>query len=232
MTGGTAHAGRTDFAWPYDTEVLPKRGVELQTWIVEEANQGPSHVQETDVWWETVVGVTEQLELVIPMIFRWERADAQPTVFTFDRYGIEARYRFADPDPENAPDFVPLLRVAAFRDIGDRSAATYEADLVMTYTNGRVHAVVDPRFAATINEGTNDFHFNPSAGVSVKAVGDLRLGVESYGEFALRGSHQEDWAIVGPDLSWTYGRFWLTANYGIGVKGITAAPRVIWGVLF
>jgi hypothetical protein len=232
MSGATAHAGRSAFAWPYDTETLPKRGVEIQTWIVETDNQGPAHAQETDVWWETVVGITDQLEMVIPMIFRWSRADAEPTVFTFDRYGGELRYRFADPDPENAPALVPLVRLAAFRNIGDRSSSTYEGDLVLTYTVGRVKAVVDGRVSATIQEGENEFYAAPSAGVSVKAIDDLRLGVESYGEFALRGTHENDWIIVGPDLSWTHGRFWLTANAGIGVKGISAAPRVIWGILF
>lgn len=229
---GTAHAGRTAFAWPYDTEVLPRRGVEIQTWIVEENNQGPAHVQLTEAWWETLIGVTDQLELVIPMIFRWERADAEPTLFTFDRYGLEARYRFADPDPENAPDLVPLVRVAAFRDISDRSAAIYEGDLVLTYTAGIVKAVVDARFSALVREGENEYQAAPSVGVSVKATDDLRLGVEGYAEFALRGSHQNDWIIVGPDLSWTHGRFWVTATAGIGVKGISSAPRVLWGVLF
>jgi len=206
--------------------------VEIQTWIVEEANQGPAHVQETQAWWETVVGVTDQLELVIPMIFTWNRADAQPTTFTFDRYGLEARYRLADPDPENAPDLVPLVRLAAFRDISDRSAGYYEGDLVLTYTVGPVKSVVDARFSALIREGENEFQATPSVGVSVKVVDDLRLGVESYGEFALRGSHQNDWIIVGPNLSWTQGRFWITGNAGIGVKGISAAPRVLWGILF
>ncbi|HEV7556270.1 MAG TPA: hypothetical protein VGO00_12470, partial [Kofleriaceae bacterium] len=108
----------------------------------------------------------------------------------------------------------------------------YEGDLVLTYTVGRVKAVVDGRLSATIQEGQNTFYAAPSAGVSIKAIDDLRFGVESYGEFALRGTHEDDWIIVGPDLSWTHGRFWLTANAGIGVKGISAAPRVIWGILF
>jgi hypothetical protein len=227
-----ALAGRTAFAWPYDTETLAKRGVEVQTWLVEEANQGPEHSQETDIWWETLVGVTDQLELVFPMILKWERADGEGTTFTFDRYGIEARYRLADPDPENAPPFVPLVRLAAFREVGDRGAVGLEGDLVMSYTAGRVHAVVDARFGAVVNSGENQYGAFPSAGVSVKAVDDLRLGVEGYGEIALRGSHENDWYIVGPDLSWTHGRFWITANYGIGLKGINAAPRVIWGILF
>jgi hypothetical protein len=234
--GDERHRGRRPhrFAWPYDTETLVKRGVEIQTWIVELDDQGPQHRQQTDVWWETLIGVTDQLELSIPMIFRWERTDTPPTVFTFDRYGLEARYRFveSDPDPETAPAFVPLVRAAVYREIGDRTATGFEGDLVLSYTAGDFHAVIDARAAAIVRNAANVFVAAPSAGVSYKAVGDLRLGVEAYAQIALRGTHDEDFYIAGPDLAWTHGRFWITATAGIGLKGIHAAPRVIWGVLF
>jgi len=245
---GTAVAGRTDFAWPYDTETLVQRGVELQTWIVELDHQGKGMVdrQETDVWWETLIGVTDQLELSIPMIFRWEQRSNPDSsnVFTFDRYGLEARYRFVEPDsdPETAPAWVPLVRVAAFREVAHRGGVGFEGDAVVSFTSGRIHAVADARFAyvhldlsqEAITAGARDdeYYAAPSAGVSVQTVGDLRLGVEAYAQIALTGSHDDDFYIAGPDLAWTHGRFWITATAGIGLKGIHAAPRVIWGVLF
>src|SRR5262245_21734567 len=173
---GTAVAGRTDFAWPYDTETLVKRGVELQTWIVELDHQAPLNGQQTDVWWETLIGVTDQLELSIPMIFRWEQrqSTSDSNVFPFDRYGLEARHRFveAEPHPEAAPAWVPLVRVWVFREIADRGGIGFEGDLVLSYTTGPVHAVVDARFAAVhrdhvpVATPTNAFTAAPSAGVS------------------------------------------------------------------
>src|ERR1043166_375891 len=133
---GTANAGRTAFAWPYDTETLVKRGVEIQTWIVELDDLGTGssglHLQQTDVWWETLIGVTDKLELSIPMIFKWEHGDGVANNFTFERYGLEGRYRFGEPDsdPETAPAWVPLVRGAVFREIANRGGIGFEGDLV------------------------------------------------------------------------------------------------------
>src|SRR5262249_50722437 len=155
--------------------------------------------------------------------------------------GLEARYRFveSDPDPEAAPAWVPLVRVGVFREIADRGGIGFEGDLVLSYTTGPVHAVVDARFAAVhrdhvphVGEPTNAFTAAPSAGVSFKVIDDFRLGVEGYAQIAMNGTHQADFYIVGPDLAWTHGRFWITAVAGVGIHGINAAPRVIWGVLF
>ena len=35
---GSASAGRTYYGWLYGTEVMPERGVELQTWVLEKDN--------------------------------------------------------------------------------------------------------------------------------------------------------------------------------------------------
>src|SRR6185503_4659870 len=65
-----AHAGRTHYGWLYGTEVNPERGVELETWILQENGKGP--VNETLVWWGPVVGLTERLELAIPLEMAYE----------------------------------------------------------------------------------------------------------------------------------------------------------------
>jgi hypothetical protein len=245
---GIASAGRTDFAWPYDTETLPKRGVELQTWIVELDDLGTGssglHLQQTDVWWETLIGVTDQLELSIPMIFKWEHGDGVQNNFTFERYGLEGRYRFVEREDESgtAPAVVPLVRAAVFREVTNRGGIGFEGDLVLSYTAGPFHAVADARFAYThvdlsasqmaAGKQAENYMAAPSVGISIKAVDDLRVGVEGYAQIAMTGSHEQDFYIAGPDLSWTHGRFWITAVAGIGLHNIHAAPRVIWGVLF
>ena len=42
----------------------------------------------------------------------------------------------------------------------------------------------------------------------------------------------ETWAVVGPNMAVTHGRFWFSAAFGIGIYHINYAPRLIWGVLF
>jgi hypothetical protein len=232
-----AFAGRSFYGWLYGTDVLPERGVELGTWVQEENGQGnnPGPANETR-WWEAVeVGITDQLEVVFPLEIAWDQgvngnADAQFT--SFDRFGIDARYRFVTSDPVHAPALVPLLRVAVMQDI--RLGGTImEADAVASYNVGRFQAAVDLGLYGEAGLGSaNDvFELHPSAGISIAVVEQLRLGAEVHAEHAFDPT-SNTWVAVGPNLAWTHGRFWLSAAYGFGVTGITDAPRVQWGVAF
>jgi hypothetical protein len=228
----TAMAGRSYFGWLYGTEVLPERGVELQSWLLEENNQTPDHSSTSAMWWAPLIGITDQLELALPVEMEWTIADGQAPSFTLARYGVEARYRFVTQDPVDAPDFVPLARIAVKRDVQQRDATLVEADLVASYQAGRVFALVDAGFVGSFRSGETHTEIRPGAGISVLAVGELRFGVEAYSEIVLDHNEGESWAIVGPDLAWTHGRFWLSAAYGIGIYQIRTAPRLMWGVLF
>ena len=71
----------------------------------------------------------------------------------------------------------------------------------------------------------------PGAGVSFKAVGDLRFGAEVFAEINI-DSKATSWAAAGPNLAWSHGRFWLSAAFGIGLYHVDTAPRVQWGIAF
>lgn len=228
-----AHAGRTQFGWLYDSEVNPERGVELETWILEENGKGDSDIQETLIWWGPVVGVTDQLELAIPIEIRWEDdEDAAAAHVDIVRFGAEARWRLVTSDPEEAPAFVPLLRFGVKRLVTERDAARVEADVVLTYDVGRIHANLDLGAIAVIRGGEDTIEARPGAGVSVEVVEDLRLGAEGYAEIGVRDDRVVDWIAIGPNLSWTHGRFWLAASVPIGVLGIDSAPRINTGIAF
>jgi hypothetical protein len=251
-----AHAGRSFYGWLYDTDVMPERGAELQTWVLERDDFGSNNEHETGMWFGALVGITDQLELALPVEFDWTDADMQAPDFTLRRYGVELRYRLVPPDGKDtsaapaaaAGDFglappppprhhalVPLIRVAAKRDVVDRGATIIEADLVTTYQAGRVHADLDLGAVATIEPSTeaggSHFQARPGLGISIRTTGELRFGAELYGELDVDDSNVR-WLALGPNMAWTHGRFWLSAAYGIGITGITAAPRMMWGVAF
>ena len=228
-----AHAGRTDYGWLFGSEVMPERGVEVQQWLWEENNKdGDAHVHQTSLWWGPVLGITDQLELSLPVELDWTESNGEQRKFTLARYGIDARYRFVSQDPVDKPAFAPLLRIAAKRDVTTRDAFIGEADLVATYDfSPSVQAAVDVGFTAVVQSGAHQLDLRPGVGVSIKAVGDLRLGVEAYAYLSLDDSDYS-WAVVGPNLALTHGRFWVSAAFGIGVYQIDYAPRMIWGVLF
>ena len=61
----SVQAGRRLLAWPYDTETLPQRGVEIEQWISEEAEVDDGNV-EAWLWFSPVVGITDEIELALP----------------------------------------------------------------------------------------------------------------------------------------------------------------------
>ena len=228
---GVAGAGVTPYGWLYGPVVIPARGAALQTWISEE-NGTESQADRRDTWlgWGAIVGVTDRLELALPVEMLWREGGGEAPTFTLRRFGAEARYRFVSQDPVEAPPFVPLVRVAVKRDVTARARVRAEADIVASYRAGRLHALVDLGVTGDLGS-TSHFELHPGAGVSVEVAGELRLGAEAYAELSL-DDEAESWAVVGPNLAWTHGRFWLSAAFGIGVYQIETAPRIVWGILF
>ena len=226
-----ASAGRTYYGWLYGTEVMPERSVELASWIAEQNNvSAEDHSSETRWWLGPLIGITDQLELALPVEIAWDRSDVEQPRTNFDRYGAELRYRLVSQDPVDAPAFVPLVRVAIERSVVDRGLWIPEADLVSSYETGRLHALVDLGIYGEITSNDHHFEFRPGAGISVLAVGDLRFGAEIHAELTL--DQGGNWAVAGPNMAWSHGRTWVSAMYGIGFYGIDDAPRIQWGIAF
>lgn len=226
-----AQAGRRFFGWLYGPEVMPERGAEIETWIFEENGKQLANEKATLFLWAATIGITDQLEVSFPAEWRWARSDTRDANFTFTRYGVDVRYRFVTQDPVDAPPLAPLLRLAIKRDVGNRDAIRTELDLVIAYTAGRVQAAIDLGAVGELAPETSRVELRPAAGVSVEAITDLRFGAEAYAQLDLDDSARS-WAVLGPNVAWTHGRFWLSASYGIGLYQIDSAPRVVWGLAF
>src|SRR4051812_15484024 len=134
LAPGVAHAGRTQFGWLFGTEVMPERGAEIQTWITEENAIKPDDYHETLWGFQALIGVTDQLELAFPIELVWSDSGGTTPRFTFQSYGVEARYRFVSSDPVEAPPFAPLARIAVKRDVIVRDTTVVEANLVLSTT--------------------------------------------------------------------------------------------------
>ena len=225
-----AAAGRCHFAWLYGSELVPERGTELETWIVEENKKGDNKRDETSVWWGPVFALTQHLEIAIPIEAAYENEhDGATDLVHFTRWGGEFRYRPQSPDPIDAGAFATLFRVGAKRLIEARGGTRLEADMVASVHRGRVFAEIDVGGITERVPGANESEIRPGAGISVQVVDDLRLGVESYGELIVEGGGTS-WLVVGPTVSITSGRFWGAATWGVGLFGLRDAPRVTFGV--
>src|SRR6478752_4465997 len=90
---GTSAAGRTPFAWSYGTDIIPERGLELESWINEENQKDGSNTGETSFWWGPVLALTEHVEFAISM-----EAHDEAGSTSFERWGADVRYRPQSPD--------------------------------------------------------------------------------------------------------------------------------------
>lgn len=227
---GAAEAGRTPYGWLEGTEVLPERGAEIQTWITEE-NGKPNDVHDTALLWTAQIGVTDRLEVSFPVELLRRAVGDAPAAFGLSRFGAQARYRLVSQDPVDAPALAPLVRVAVKRDVNVRDLVRAEAGLALSFQSGRIQALAELGGAAELTRDSSHTELRPGGGVSVRVVGDLRLGAEAFGQISL-DSQRPTWLIAGPNLAWTHGRAWVSAAFGIGLYQIDTAPRVIWGILF
>jgi len=228
-TPGTAHAGRTFYGWLQGTEVMPERGAEIATFVSEENRQADAmNASESNWWIAPQIGITDQLELGLPVQFQWQGATSSTS---FVDFGAELRYRLVTQDPVDKPDFAPLVRVGLFRQVtGTRDEWQPELDVVGSYQTGRVHAVVDLGLVGTINADHHHFDARPGVGVSIEAVEDLRVGAEVFSEISI--DQDAMWFAAGPNIAWSHGRTWISAAYGIGLYHIRDAPKLNWGIAF
>jgi hypothetical protein len=231
----TAHAGRTFYGWLYGTEVMPERGAEIQTWVSEENDVGPeNHARETSWWVGPAIGITDQLELVLPVQLTWEREGTKSSLASgtaLDNYGVELRYRFVTQDPVDAPAFAPLVRIAVKRDVTHPDAVQPEADLVTSYQTGVFHGLVDLGTVVNVSSAKTHVEFRPGAGISIEVVESLRLGGEVVASLT-PDSGYGNWVTVGPNMAWSHGRSWISASLGIGIKDIKDTGRLQWGIAF
>ncbi len=229
----TADAGRSRFGWLYDTDVVPERTVEVEGWVLEEDGKGKSPGEdETLVWWAPVVGVTDRVELALPIeIAHTEQGTQSQTAL--ERVGAEVRWRLTNPDPVERGPFAALVRAAVKRLVTERNAVRFEENLVLSLELGRVYLATDLGLVEKVDsKGHADPEGRPGVGVSIRIVDELRMGAELYAEVRLGNQQGVDWVTLGPNLAWTHGRFWLSASCPIGLSNITAAPRLNWAVAF
>jgi hypothetical protein len=231
---GRAQAGRRLLAWPYDTETLPDHGVELEQWIWEEAD---AENPEAWLWWAVVVGVTDQLELALPLEWQWQYG--LPT--QLEDYGVDVRWRIAPRDGgEDAWPVAPLLRAGVKRHlVNNRNAVALELDAVVSTDIDRLaHFVIDAGVKDLIEGGDHTVTVDLMAGGTVLLGEGFRVGGTVWAQLLAAspaGGTGLAFIAAGPDISWSHGRFWVTAGVPIRLTsngGPGLQPRLTWGVLF
>jgi hypothetical protein len=219
---GDAGAARRRFGWLYDTETVPERTTEVEWWVWER----PRGLRTIYFTVEGVVGLTDTIELGLPL-------EVWTTGATLAVYGLEARWRLFSADPAKAGPIVPLIRAGVLR-FGQTDSWRCELDLVVSIDLGRsVHLVGDA--GGYFDSFDSRYYLTGGAGVSVAVTDELGLGAEIYSEASIATRGQDErWLSLGPNLTYTHGRFWVTAAVPFGVTrdAPDVVPRITWAVAF
>jgi hypothetical protein len=236
LVPATAHAGRNFYGWLNDTDVMPERGVEMQNWIEEENHNDVDGGTSTTTWGVApFIGITDQLELALPVEVVWFGKTGGAAGTSFTNFGAQLRYRLVTNDPEEKPPFAPLVHVDVRRLTYNRDAVEGKVGFSGSFESGIVHALVDVAFVTEIDD-ESEYGVNPGAGVSIEVADDIRVGAEVFGHVSFNDPEMpgapKNWLIAGPNASWTHGRFWLSGAFAFGLQNIGTAPRVTWGIAF
>jgi len=229
----SVQAGRRRFGGSYDTETVPQRGVELETWVSEQTGAAPLAA----LRWMTVFGLTDELELALPVEIVWrDLPDPMPNRTAFEAWGLEARWRLAPADPVEAGAFVPLMRLGVFRRVLERRTVEVEGNVVFSLAldAARLYAVLDLGGRLVVTEDDSALTGIVGTGLAVAATEDLRFGLEVLFEHHTLVDATTSWIAAGPNLSLTHGRLWLAASLAIGLSSEAPnfLPRVLWGIAF
>ncbi|WP_223758520.1 hypothetical protein [Myxococcus sp. RHSTA-1-4] len=232
-----AQAGRRPFIWTFDTDIVPKGDVELEQWlwVRSRAPGAPDRPSVYWIWWGPVLGLSQHLELALPFQVRANR-----TVTQLESFEADFRYRLFPRGDDRA--FQPLVRAVWHQAINTAGPNRVDLDLVGSYQwESGFRAVVDLGVQVGVpalrgDEGPARILGTYSVGVSHPVIEDeLRLSLESFGEFDLKDVGQDPHLFVGPSVAWTFGRTWVTAGTLFGLTAVSSEtprfmPRLIWAV--
>lgn len=224
LAASPAYAGRTLYGWLPQTDTLPDGSFELGTSVYEHDNLGPNHERGTFLAWIPAIALRPCLELAIPIELATITADDTAPFGGISRYGAELRYRFL---PRSSP-LHAVARAGLSRNVEIQSQVRIEAGAAASYDFDRVQVAATVAGILDVNFGHLHDEIRSGLGASVSVVDELRLGAELYVQHS-RDVTVPSWAVIGPDLAWSRGRFWLSAAFGIGIENITAAPRLNLG---
>lgn len=232
-----ARAGIRPFIWTYDTEIVPKGDVELEQWLWarSRAPGTPERPSAYWIWWGPIFGLSQRLELALPFQVRSTR-----NVTQLDSFDADFRYRLF-PRGDDRP-FQGLVRLAWHQAIHSRMPSRVDLNLVGSYqVEGGLRAVLDLGLQVGIpalrgDDGPAQVLGTYALGVAYPLIEDeLRVSLETFGELNLRAAGQDPHLFVGPNVSWAFGKTWVTLGTLVGLTAISSEtprfmPRLIWAV--
>lgn len=235
-----AQAGQRAFTWAYDTEIVPEGEVELETWLWARSRSpaSPTRTARYWIWWGPVFGLTDHLELNLPLqIVSWAAPYGQQT--QLESFEADLRYRLK---PRTSQDPLQgLFRVAYHQPTGFPEPPRVDVNAVGSYDfDSGLHLVLDVGAQVGLSPltaagGDLTTLLTYDLGIAYPVSDEIKVSVENFAELPVLNLGGEAHEFVGPAFEWTRGRFWLTFGVLVGLTPVLketphVMPRLLWAV--
>ena len=233
----SASAGERHFAFSYETTTAAKGEIELENWITWESRRGNG--DNTNLWkfrHEIEIGLTDRLQLGL-YLANWNlRNDAMHNnSVRYESTSAELIYRMSHPTTD------PLGSALYFEVGGGPDSFALEGKLLLQKNIGKFivawNGVIEAEWAGRgLHERTGNIE--QTFGVSYQVTPSFSAGGELVHEVSF-----DDWSksgpnilFAGPNVSWRFGRGYITAATLFQCTNVVDEPdiqtRVIFGIRF
>jgi predicted porin len=219
-----SYADRRSYVWTYEYQTMPKGMWELEyyfTSIVPHLEK--SNINTLKQWLELEYGITNHWDVAMYQMYKINNKESE-TDSEYDGFKIRTRYRFARKGKLIVD---PLLYLEYIRNPDLHKPNVIEAKLVLAKDFGDINISYNQIFERDLeNRGKTEPEY--AVGLSYRVTPALRLGIESKGSYSKRET------AVGPTLSWSRRKLWVSlgAAWGVNRRTDDLQARMIVGIPF
>ena len=219
-----SYADRRSYVWTYEYMTMPKGMWELEYYFTSVVpNLEQSGINTLKQWLEMEYGITNHWDVAMYQMYKINNKKSE-TDSKYDGFKIRTRYRLAEKG-----QFIvdPLLYLEYIRDPDLHKPNLIEGKFVLAKDIGDLNISYNQIFERDLeNRGKTEHEY--AVGISYRVIPALKFGIESKGSYSKRET------AVGPTLSWSGKKLWVSlgAAWGVNRRTDDLQVRVIAGIPF
>lgn len=218
-----SYADRRSYVWTYEYMTMPRGMSEVEYYLTTQVpDMDKSNINTWKHWVELEYGITDNLDVALYQMWK-QKNTASGSTSEYDGFKIRTRYRFG----RKGEFFLdPLLYLEYIRDDDLSKPNVAEAKLILAKDIGNFNISYNQILERNLEKGKTEHEY--AVGISYTFLPALKLGIES------KGSYNERESAVGPTISWSNRRFWVSlgAAFGLNKRTDDIQTRMIVGIPF
>ena len=219
-----SYADRRSYVWTYEYQTMPKGMWELEYYFTSLLpNLDKTSINTLKQWLELEYGITNHWDVALYQMYKINNKESEADS-KYDGFKIRTRYRFVKKG-----QFIvdPLLYLEYIRDPDFHKPNVIEGKLILAKDIGDLNISYNQIFERNLERrGKTGSEY--AVGISYKVIPAVKLGIESKGSYSKRET------AVGPTLSWSGKKVWISlgAAWGVNRRTDDLQTRMIVGMTF